>query len=71
MRVEGKFIAVVDINYDINLDEALNRYTSPETLNVAIERALTNQLRELLVNDLGEDGTASVTALYSDITIKV
>ena len=71
MRVEGKFIAVVDINYDINLDEALNRYTSPETLNVAIERALTNQLRELLVNDLGEDGTASVTPLYSNITIKV
>ena len=71
MRVEGKFIAVVDINYDINLDEALNRYTSPETLNVAIERVLTNQLHKLLVNDIGEDGTASVIPLYSNITIKV
>ena len=70
MRVEGKFIAVVDINYDINLDEELNSYISSGNVNVNIEEALTNQLHELLVEDMGEDGTVSVTPLYSNVTIK-
>ena len=71
MRVEGKFIAVVDINYDVDFGETLNSYIHPDNLNANIEESLTNQLHELLVNDLGEDGTASVTPLYSNITIKV
>lgn len=70
MRAEGKFIAVVDINYDIDLREVLSSYVSTDNLNVYIEETLTNQLHELLVKDMGEDGTASVTPLYSNVTIK-